>query len=229
MDLENFTAEISYQVEVRIDEITKLHNLQENQDNPAIQNVIRRSSVCLYYAHIEGFVYFIFTHYINAINISAPRVQDVIDEIKAASYHADLIKLLSDTKHRFFRKRLPDDVHLHSLARQVEFFSDIAPLWGEATINIDENYINTESNVGKDVLQKLLYKVGMDYTIIHHELYASLSQLLNIRNDIAHGSNLDIISKENFDKYYDCTKKVIMELERLVTAAYTDKKFLKAN
>jgi len=150
MDLENFTAEISYQVEVRIDEITKLHNLQENQDNPAIQNAIRRSSVCLYYAHIEGFVYFVFTH-----------------------------------------------------------------------------YINTENNVGKNVLQKLLYKVGMDYRIIHHDLYASLAQLLNVRNDIAHGSNLDIIAQEDFDKYYDCTKRVITELENLITVAYTDKKFLK--
>jgi len=227
MDLENFTAEISYQVEVRIDEITKLHNLQENQDNPAIQNAIRRSSVCLYYAHIEGFVYFVFTHYINAINSSAPKVRDVIDEIKAASYYADLMKLFSDKKHRFFRKDLPDDAHLHSFARQVEFFSDIAPLWGEAAININDKYINTENNVGKNVLQKLLYKVGMDYRIIHHDLYASLAQLLNVRNDIAHGSNLDIIAQEDFDKYYDCTKRVITELENLITVAYTDKKFLK--
>lgn len=226
MNLEDFTGEVSYHVEVRIEEITKLYNLQKNQGDAIVQNAIRRSSVCLYYAHIEGFVYFVFTHYINAINSVAPKVKDVVDEIKAASYHADLIKLFTDKKHRFFRKDLPDDAHLHSLARQVEFLSDIAPLWGDATINIGDKYINTESNVGKHVLQKLLYKVGLDYREIRHELYTSLARLLDMRNAVAHGSNLDSITKAAFDEYYKCTKTVITELERIVIDAYTHRRFL---
>lgn len=226
MDLENFTSQIELEIERRLSEINKLYNVQSVTIDIECKNALRRSSICLYYAHIEGFVYFIFLHYINAINRSNSKAKDVIDEIKAANYHLELGKLFLNTKHPFFRRPLPNDTHLHSLSRQIEFFSDIAPLWADTIINIDDGFIDTENNVGKEVIQKLLYKVGLNYGAIHSTLYSSLAQLLNIRNDIAHGANLSPITDDHFNRFYECTKSIISELKSIITDAYAHKKFL---
>lgn len=226
MDLIDFTSQIEFEIEKRISEITKLHNLQSSLEDVETQNAVRRSTICLYYAHIEGFISFVFSHYVNAINSWEPRAKDVIDEIKAAGYHACLMKLTSNKKHPIFKGVLPNDEHLHMLARQIEFFSDIVPLWEDAVINIDDKFINTENNVGREVLQKLLYKVGLDYYRVHAGLYSNLARLLNIRNDIAHGANLNPIKEADFNSYYECTKNIILELEKIITEAYTNGRFL---
>lgn len=226
MDIVDFTSQIESEVSIRLLELGKLNNLCNLLENVDEKNSLRRASICLYYAHIEGFVYFIFTHYINAINMLVLPAKNVINEIKAANYHKNLSGLLSNKKHPLFKKPFPEDQALHTLFRQAEFLSEILPSWNQAIINIDDSFIDTENNVGKEVLQKLLYKVGLNYQAIDQNLCSDLARLLRIRNDIAHGSNLSIIKDDDFENYYVCVTTIISKLRNIIIDAYRTEAFL---
>ena len=79
--------------------------------------------------------------------------------------------------------------------------------------------VNTESNLGFDVMNKLLEQFGLDefpeywdeYTYPKPSLKIMMQNLLRYRNGIAHGgdiSNEEIVTQEVFDKY----KKLILKL-----------------
>ncbi len=226
MNVADFDSQIELQVVSRLTEISKLNNLCSMEEDLETRNSLKRASICLYYAHIEGFVYFVFTHYINAINMLRVPAANAINEIKAANYHKNLSGLLSNKKHPLFRKPFPEDQALHTLFRQAEFLSEILPSWNQAIIDIDDSFIDTENNVGKEVLQKLLYKVGLNYQAIDQSLCSDLARLLRIRNDIAHGSNLSIIKDDDFGKYYECATEIISKLKNIIIDAYRTKAFL---
>lgn len=234
MDLERFYSELEEQKLKRQGEIATINNLLEKipnelkLDENALEqylNAIRRANICLVYAHIEGFIKFTFTIYITAINQLKLDCQDVIPILRAAVYMDDFKKLTNiDHKSELFKKKFPYDNHLHRLFRQEEFFESISE-YLSIKVQIKDKYINTESNVGKEVLEKLLYQVGLP-----HDCLASttgiLNELKNKRNDISHGVDMSIINEEKYNHYVNCAFQILDELVTLIFDAYKNKKYL---
>ncbi|HBR6364690.1 TPA: hypothetical protein L9077_004466, partial [Klebsiella pneumoniae] len=86
--------------------------------------------------------------------------------------------------------------------------------------------INTEGNVGKEVLQKLLYQVGLPHTLLD-KVIGPLTRLMNKRNNIAHGTDKSLIDNDEFNIFYKCCLDIMSELSRVLYVAYQNRDFLK--
>ena len=140
-------------------------------------------------------------------------------------YVDDFKKLTNiDHKSKLFKKPFPFDSHLHRLFRQAEFFESINDYLSTKVV-IKDKYINTESNVGKEVLEKLLYQVGLPHDYLS-SITKILNKLKNKRNDISHGVDMSIIKESDYDEYIDSTFKILDELTILIVDAYKNKKYL---
>ncbi|KHM46624.1 hypothetical protein PL71_13910 [Pseudoalteromonas distincta] len=225
MSLSNFQEQIEAEREWREDEIRFLDNSQRRMTKLEDQMRIRRSIVCLIYAHIEGFVQFAFSLYIDEINKKNLLCSQVTPVIAAATLHKEFIALNNkDKKSRVFKKSLPNETKLHTLFRQVEFVENITTIHGHI-VKVPDGYINTESNVGQQVLEKLLYQVGLEYKDLK-DIYAPLNKLLNVRNDISHGKKRQGIENKDYEEYINCCKSIISSISRRLTMAYGKNEFL---
>lgn len=234
MNIERFSTELEEQQLKRIAEIKNINNLLEkistelNLDKNSLElylNSIRRANICLIYAHIEGFIKFSFTLYITAINQLKLNCQDVIPILRAAVYIDDFKKLTNiNHKNKLFKKTFPYDNHLHQLFRQEEFFENISD-YLSITVKIEDKYINTESNVGKEVLEKLMYQVGLPHKGLS-SVTNILNKLKNKRNDISHGVDMSIIKESDYNEYVNCSFKILDGLVLLINDAYINKKYL---
>lgn len=234
MDFDRFYSELEEQKLKRKEEIVTLNNILQSiptilkSDENSLEqyiNIIRRANICLTYAHIEGFIKFAFTLYITAINQLNLNCQDVIPILRAAVYVDDFKKLTNiDHKSKLFKKTFPFDSHLHRLFRQAEFFESINDYLSTKVV-IKDKYINTESNVGKEVLEKLLYQVGLPHDYLS-SITKILNKLKNKRNDISHGVDMSIIKERDYNEYIDSTFKILDELTILIVDAYKNKRYL---
>lgn len=227
MSLANFQEQIEIEREWREDEIRFLDNTQRTMTKAEDQKRIRRSIICLIYAHIEGFVQFSFSLYIDKINNKTLQCSQVRPVIAAATLHKEFVALQNnDKKNIIFKKTLPNETKLHKLCRQVEFIENISTIQTNL-VKIPDGYINTESNVGQQVIEKLLYQVGLEYTELK-DIYSPLNKLLNVRNDISHGKRKLGIDDREYQEYIACCKSVISGISRRLTTAYGRSEFLVA-
>lgn len=227
MSLEYFQLQIELERDWREDEIRFLDNTQREIESEEDRKKIRRSILCLVYAHIEGFVQFAFSLYIDEINKKGLKCSDVKPVIAAATLHREFIALQNkDKKSSIFRRSLPDDTSLHKLSRQVEFIENIALIQNHP-VTIPEGYVNTENNVGQQVLEKLLFQVGLEYRDLR-DIYSPLNRLLNVRNDISHGKRKLGIEDKEYQEFIECCKSVISGISRRLTTAFGRSEFLQA-
>nr|VFK39279.1 MAG: hypothetical protein BECKTC1821E_GA0114239_100472 [Candidatus Kentron sp. TC]VFK43968.1 MAG: hypothetical protein BECKTC1821D_GA0114238_101932 [Candidatus Kentron sp. TC] len=225
MNPEDFREEIEKERQWREDEIAFLDKVQRSLERKEDRERIRRAIVCILYAHVEGFVYFIFSHYIDGINRQNLTCARVRPAIAAAAFHREFIALKdSKKKNPFFRKRLPDENHLHGLSRQIEFIENIAGFY-DHPISISDDFINTEGNIGPETLEKLLFQIGLEYQDVE-DIRRKLYRLLNVRNDIAHGKRKEGIKDKDYEDFRRCFRKVIDSISNKIITAYREKEFL---
>ncbi len=225
MSLAIFQEQLELEREWREAEIRFLNNLQGGMSD-IDRFKVRRSIVCLLYAHIEGFVRFSFSLYVDQVNGKGLKCKDVSPAIAAAAFAKEL-KALKDVnvKSPFFIKGLPDDKHLHGFAREVDFISQISDFYDHPVV-IAEGYVNTENNIGREVLEKMLFQVGLEYADLK-DAYSPLNRLLNVRNDIAHGKRKQGISDEDYGVFLNCCRSVMDTISRRLTNSYGTEKYLK--
>lgn len=225
MTPERFMEEVELERLWREEEVRSMNNILINLNEENDKNRLRRAIVCLLYAHVEGFVKFIFNLYIDAINKLDLKCQQVKPILVAAVYHEDFKKLTSpDAKSKLFTKQAQNDSHIRRLSLQAEFFERINEYF-QSKIKISEGYINTESNVGREVLEKLLYQVGLS----HKELESTikpLSKLKNKRNGISHGVDKMPVDEESYNEFFKCTLSIIDDLSKTLYRAYSEQEFL---
>ena len=228
MSLEYFQEQIEAEREWREAEIRFLDNNQRKLVRQEERLKLRRSILCLIYAHIEGFVKFAFTLYIDEINKKGLTCSSVKPAIAAAALHKEFQALNNkDKKSTIFRKKLPNDTHLHRLSREIEFVENIGEFHSHPVL-IPEDVVNTEDNVGQEILEKLLYKVGLQHEDLK-DIYAPLHRLLNVRNDISHGKRKLGIDDNDYQEFIACAKSVISSVSRRLTTAYGRNEYMLAS
>lgn len=226
MSPDDFLTQVEIERRWREEEIRFLNNIMERSDDDHAY-MIRRAVICLLYAHIEGFVKFSFNLYIDGINKMELKCNQVKPILAAAVHYIDLLKMDNpNIKNKIFKKVLPDDSHLHRIFRYEEFFEKIYNVMDEI-IFIKDGYVNTECNVGKEVLQKLLYQVGLSHKSLDHVI-GPLTRLKNKRNNISHGVDKDKIGDDEYKIYYNCSLEIMKELAKVLFSAYRRKDFILA-
>ncbi|OCQ52098.1 hypothetical protein Ppb6_02728 [Photorhabdus australis subsp. thailandensis] len=225
MNPDEFLSQVEIERSWREEEIRSLNNLISKTDDDTDKNRIRRAVICLLYAHVEGFVKFSFNLYIEAINKMDLNCHQVKPILAAAVYYVDFLKMNNpDIKNKIFKKVLPDDSHLHRIYRYEEFFEKIHSVLN-SKIKIEDGYINTESNVGKEILQKLLYQVGLSHNSLD-KVIGPLTRLKNKRNNISHGVDKSIIDTIEYLQFYNCAMSIMGELSKVLFSAFQSKDFL---
>lgn len=228
MTLEEFQTELELERTWRENDIRFLHNLQEKLSSSKEREQLRRSIIGMHYAHIEGFSYFAFSLYAESINELNLKCKEVKPAIAAASMHQIFSTLRKgEKKNPLFKRSLPDDKKLHQACQEIDFIENINQV-AEKKVKIPKEFINTENNVGPNVLRKLLYQMGLNNTDLD-SISSDLSRLLNIRNDIAHGKYKNGISDKDYESFKACFNTIISKLSSLINTAFSQKHYLLAS
>jgi hypothetical protein len=224
MNLAQLRAELEADQAWRRDEIRFFQNQTARLNTEEQQNPFRRVLILLLYAHFEGFSRFALTLYVNTINSIGITCGEANSAIAAASL-ANLFRELRDPQHKSeeFRRDLPDDTRLHRFARDREFIERIVD-FTIRPVNIPDYVVDTESNLNPVVLRKNLYRLGLPYDLFK-DFDGQVHQLLNYRNQIAHGERQSGIERQTYESLRDATFTIMDEITREIIRALQEKRY----
>ncbi|MCD8149106.1 MAG: hypothetical protein LUE92_05980 [Clostridiales bacterium] len=198
----------------------QLNNIAErNKDK------YRKSLVLILYSHMEGFIKISLQTYIQFINSQDLNRKDVNTGLMVAGMHKEFNAYENlDRKSEYFRKELPEDSRLHRLFRRVDFMEKVEDLKDKKLI-IDDQIIDTESNLWYIVLQKNLYKIGLPIDLFD-SYKRDIDALVNRRNSIAHGSFKSGVSEQEFSNWENKVSDVLSGVTRMIYDYANSKKYL---
>jgi len=219
MDLAGLAAELEEDLLWRQDELrllsNQLVNLSEND-----KARYRKALIVMLYAHYEGFCKFALSLYANAINNENLTCGQVNHHISAAS--------LSNLFHGLVSAELPvgflppvvsTDAAIRRLARQVDLLQALHTLAAQPVAIPIDKVVDTESNLSPVVLQKIVYRLGFDWTVLtsrEQELEANINKLLNLRNHIAHGFRQSGLNEDLYEKIQRTTYGIMTQIRTFV-------------
>lgn len=226
MNLLDIRAQIEDEITWRSDEIRFLKNHLSIIIKEADREKYRKSLIVMLYSHYEGFCKTAFQIYINEINKENILRVDANYFIATASLD-EVFKYYDnrDKKNVFFKNLLPNDEKLHKFSRQVDFLELVDDIWKEILI-IPDKIVDTEANLKPVVLRKLLFRLGFQHDCFS-KYEGLIEQLLNKRNNVAHGSIREGINEKDYEKIETATFTIMDELKKLIMEALSDKLYLK--
>ena len=125
----------------------------------------------------------------------------------------------------FNNKKVPTDDPIHGLYRRANLLESSSILLSQ-TLIIEDEAIDTESNLWYVVLQKNLYRLGLP--ICMFEQYKSdINNLVNRRNTIAHGSRTDGVTESEYKKWEDSVKDVMENIVKKIYFYTNNEKYLR--
>lgn len=226
MTSDEFTAELYRDFNWRFDEVRRLENLIDNEKPAATADELRKSLVVVLYAHFEGFCVFSLEHYLNAINRAKLSCRASSPAVVAGAWEP-LFKAMEkgDKKCDLFRNSLPNDLGLHRHWRRRHFIEEMGRLL-DLPVTLDEDVIDTESNLKPSVLQRNLFLLGLDYRFV--EPYADdLKNLLGRRNNIAHGDQRRGVPKSEYKTFDSAVFEICFRLIEFMSDSFKESKFLR--
>ena len=167
------------------------------------QDIFSTQSISMIYSVWESFVQKSFNLYIDELNKVGMDFHCFCDEI--------VIHHMENSFKQF--KEYPEKDN-----RKARFFVSLKEFHASSSCSISR-VVNTESNVGFNVLNKLLKSFSLenfpeywkDYTHPNPNLKESLDLFLRLRNAVAHGG--DLVSEEKIDqRVYARFKKLTIDL-----------------
>lgn len=189
MDAASLRAELEAEWAWRLDELRFLRNQLSALATEEKKSVYRKSLVVMIYSHFEGFCKTAFSAYVKALNLEALLLRDVTSALAACC----LARILGDLrnaerKSTTFHSTAPNDARLHRFARDREFLDRIEDFLQRPLVLDPDLIVDTESNLKPVVLQKILFRLGLDHALVD-AWRADISQLLGRRNSVAHGDH----------------------------------------
>jgi hypothetical protein len=155
--------------------------------NEKDEQVFLNYSIPIIYAIWEGFVQSVFRIYIEKINNLNLTVDTICKPI--LTHHLE-------NKFKQFRE-YPKDTN-----KKVLFFDGLDQFYTNRIIDINA-VVNTESNVGFNVINRLLKTFNLtelpEYPEPKYSLSQELKKLLKIRNSVAHGQDSIIVNREDLE------------------------------
>lgn len=211
MTVETIWAQLESDMEWRQAEIRALANLHSATPK-------RRAMLVMLYAHIEGFCKNAFTTYVNAVNRSKISCSDAIEEIAAGAF-SEIFHALQygDRKQKVFQKPPPEDEGLAIFYRQAEFFAEL-PGFLQRHVNLSESVVNTEDNLSSKVVERNVVRLGLPRDLLRSH-YADLNELVNRRNNIAHGGGGDLVKNTDYERLEKSAFRAMDELALTIVTA----------
>lgn len=226
IDLAEFRAEMEAEREWREREIRQLRNQLSLLASEDQRKTARKALIVMLYAHFEGVCKAVLSMYVNRLNNSGLRVDEVVPHIGAASL-AEVFSALRDPNRKCaeFARQLPNDTALHRFARDREFV-EVAWKVAQRSVQIDvEEVVDTESNLKPVVLKKILFRLGLDPDLAK-PWEGAIHRLLNRRNDVAHGTAKAGIEEKEFADLEQAVWLVVDGIVKALSDAVARKLYL---
>lgn len=198
----------------------QLNEIAENN-----KNKYRKGLVLILYSHMEGYIKICLQTYIHYINSQELNRNDVSTGLMVASMHKEFMAYENlDRKYEIFRRELPEDAHLHRLYRRVDFIENIEGFKSQKLV-IDDNIVDTASNLRYIVLQKNLYKLGLPVDLFN-DYHNDIDALVNRRNSIAHGNFHAGVTENEFASWENKVSGILSGVTMLIYDYANNKKYL---
>ncbi len=224
MTADELRAALETELAWRQEELAFFKN-QLNEVEESNKNKYRKSLVLILYSHMEGYIKIGLQTYIQYINSQGLNRRDVDTGLMVASMHKEFIAYENmERKSEFFRKALPDDTRLHRLYRRVDFMEKMEN-FKEQELVIDDQIIDTESNLWYIVLQKNLYKIGLPVDLFD-DYRSDIDALVNRRNSIAHGNFKSGVTDTEFSNWERKVSEILEGITRLLYDYARNKRYL---
>jgi hypothetical protein len=187
-------------------ELSNLRLLHATLNRDHQRAALRRASLPIVYAHWEGFVKTAATHYLEFVSRQGLKCREVQTNMLALACRGTIREAA-----------VSDRPHIHTQ------LIDFLVLNEEDPLRLPfKDVINTRSNLNSEVLQDILWVIGIAYgpTYRTKELLIDGS-LLSIRNDIAHGRGREV-DEVTYHQLHDLVLELIDAFHTDVeNAAYT--------
>ena len=224
MTADELRAALETELAWRQEELAFFKN-QLNEVEESNKNKYRKSLVLILYSHMEGYIKIGLQTYIQYINSQGLNRRDVNTGLMVASMHKEFIAYENmERKSEFFRKALPDDTRLHRLYRRVDFMEKMEN-FKEQELVIDDQIIDTESNLWYIVLQKNLYKIGLPVDLFD-DYRSDIDALVNRRNSIVHGNFKSGVTDTEFSNWERKVSEILEGITRLLYDYARNKRYL---
>jgi hypothetical protein len=206
-------AELEDDLSWRRDEIRNLRNLDTTKVGKPGETCRRRALLVLLYAHLEGFTKFALERYATVINECRVAISDVKRALSAAAL-ADKFKLyrMSDAGDPFD----PTGNRARQVTRDAELIADIFSLQNQPVSIPVDVVTSADSNLTPSILRRNLTSLGLEDASFTRYI-GTLDGLLKLRNNIAHGANLNLPSDPSFEKL---EQKIFDLCEEVMRAVY---------
>ncbi|MCR4991198.1 MAG: hypothetical protein K6A38_10100 [Lachnospiraceae bacterium] len=224
MNPEELREQIESELAWRQEELSFIKN-QLNYVADMKKDQFRKTLVLMLYAHFEGFSKIALQTYLQYINNMNLNICDVNSTLQAAALKREFSAYdTGDKKNEFFKKPLPNDVFLHKLSRRVELIERIEDFKRQRFF-LDDDIIDTESNLRYIVLQKNLYFCGLPIDLFD-EQKNYIDSLVNRRNSIAHGDCKSGVDEKEYMKWEEQTYTVMNTIVRILYEYVCKAKFI---
>lgn len=224
MTADDMRSALEMELAWRQEELAFFKN-QLNDIAEANKDKYRKSLVLILYSHMEGYIKICLQTYIQYINSQKLNRKDVNTGLMVASMHKEFIAYENlERKAEFFRRDLPDDTRLHRLYRRVDFMEKVEN-FKEQELIIDDQIIDTESNLWYIVLQKNLYKVGLPINLFD-DYQNDIDALVNRRNSIAHGNFKSGVKESEFSGWENKVSEILSGVTRLLYDYANNERYL---
>lgn len=159
----------------RVKELANLKNLIRSSESIARKTAVR-ATVCVTYAHWEGFVKEAAESYIRFVANQKMKLEEL----------SDCFVVFGAKKHL---NELAESRKASIAIAAVEFFR--TKMAEKANLSLS-NLIRTESNLSSTVFENILLSIGVETSIFSARFKQIDSELLDRRNKIAHGEHLEL-------------------------------------
>jgi hypothetical protein len=225
MTFADLRKQLELDLEWRQKEMRLLYNMLSNIDDEEEKRSYCKALVVMLYSHFEGFCKLAFSIYIDIINEENIRCSQVNVNLAAVSLEGIFQGINDPNKNCSFFKDSPPNDKWKRFFRRVYFLTRIGTVLDEP-INLTEEYIKTDSNLKIPILNRTLYHLGFQPGSFD-EYTGDISNLVNRRNDYAHGEMKPGIKREEYEKFEIIAFKIMSDLMELLDEALKNKKYLK--
>lgn len=229
--LSDILVQIENDRQWRDQDLVFFENQLANELDETKQKIISKALILLLYSVFEGHVKLIFQCYVNAINQLELSCNEVIIPLLASGLNKPFEEFKNASrkplKNKIFKKEHPKD--FLELGRRIEFLENLESMM-TLTVKLEtDKIVDTESNLTKKVLSKILFRIGFDVETLDENKINNIEKLLEFRNAIAHGSRKQGWTYSEYSIIRSEIYEVMQIIKQNVISHFSERKFMKAS
>jgi len=201
--------EISENLDRRRFEITNLRRVLLNYVGKPLESTVTRMAIPLLYANWEGYVKEVCQLYLEYIERSGTKNRELKAEVLGYLWSSSLKSLTGGIS--FEKKKIIAELALNSMDDIVKFSES-------------ERKIDTKSNLNFDILENISAHLCFDVSFLA-PYRRHLNALVNLRNNIAHGSFPSTMDYDTFDDYAKSILELMENFENIIIRNLTNRNF----